>query len=372
MKSHARGTNAHGHASGSSGTPNGVAGNGQTQPTMKSGRFTARRRKDGQSTSRLSFLALAALFWAFGPFIHKACSGFNKVYAREWFNPFKRPYPCEPTSLAPRELVDTRPISTLPPGDTTNLPGLRPKKLKVGMISLCDAGVESICATSTANKQAYADIHGYDLIVDEDIVDPSRPTSWSKLLAMRKYLPDYDFLLYVDIDTVLMNPHLKLEDIVDYNYDQMLAADSNGVNCGVWMVRNTPWALWFIDEMWSQEQFIAPKAWNMLFKYEQRAFHYLYQSTIWRRVVQGEPYPKANSVRARTKVLNACVFNSQPSFYAKGDLLVHLAGLKGFIKCMWFRWYYVEARANMRAAGPMSADADIDPPSIWQCMTRRT
>jgi hypothetical protein len=256
--------------------------------------------------------------------------------------------------------------------DTTNLPGLRPKKFKVGLISLCDDGVESICAASTANKQAYADIHGYDLIVDEDIVDKSRPTSWSKLLAMRKYLPDYDFLLYVDIDTIIMSPERKLEDIVDYRYDQMLAADTNGVNCGVWMIRNTPWALWFIDEMWSQEQFIAPKSWNMLFKYEQRAFHYLYQSAIWRRVVQGEQYPKANSVRARTKVVNACVFNSQPSFFVKGDLLVHLAGLKGFVKCMWFRRYYREARENMRAMGPISADADLEGPSIWRCMTHRT
>ena len=68
---------------------------------------------------------------------------------------------------------------------------------------MCDAGVEAICAESTANKQAYADLHGYDLIVDEDIVDKSRPASWSKLLAMRKYLPNYDFVLYIDIDTII-------------------------------------------------------------------------------------------------------------------------------------------------------------------------
>ena len=106
------------------------------------------------------------------------------------------------------------------------------------------------------------------------------------------------------------------------------------------MVRNTPWMLWFIDEMWAQDQLVAPKTWNMLFKYEQRAFHYLYQSQIWRKVVKGDAYPKSNTVRARTKVVNACVFNSQPAFYKDSDLLVHLAGLKGTVKCMWFRYYY--------------------------------
>lgn len=43
--------------------------------------------------------------------------------------------------------------------------------------------------------------------------------SWSKLLVMCKYLFDYDFMFYVDVDTIIMNSEKKLEDIVDYNYD---------------------------------------------------------------------------------------------------------------------------------------------------------
>lgn len=329
-------------------------------------------RREAERTSRLWWVCAAVLVWTFGPFAYKCAQGFNKVYGRRWFDPVERPVPCEPTSAAAAKLVDNSPLPGLLPADMTNLPSLLPKKFKIGMISLCDDGVEAICAQSMANKQAYADYHGYDLIVDEEIIDRNRPTSWSKLLAMRKYLPDYDFMLYVDVDTIIMNPEKKLEDIVDYNYDQMLAADKNGLNCGVWMVRNTPWMLWFIDEMWAQDQLVAPKTWNMLFKYEQRAFHYLYQSKIWRSKVKGDAYPKANTVRARTKVLNACVFNSQPSFYVKGDLLVHLAGLKGTVKCMWFRYYYKQSLNMIRAVGAVSSDADLPPPSIWTCLTRQT
>ena len=343
---------------------------GNTSPKLA--RRDARGRAGRRRVSRLRWMFIALTLWMYGPFIHKIIGGFNKVYMRRWFHPIERPYPCEATALAPKNLVDNSPISNLLPPDMTNLPGLRPQHLKVGIITLCDAGVEAICAESTANKQAYADLHGYDLIVDEDIVDKSRPASWSKLLAMRKYLPNYDFVLYIDIDTIIMNPDRRLEDIVDFNYDQMLAADKNGLNCGVWMLRNTPWTLWFIDEMWAQDQLVAPKTWNMLFKYEQRAFHFLYQSTIWRSVVKGEAYPKANTVRARTKALNACVFNSQPAFYVNGDLLVHLAGLKGTVKCMWFRYYYKIARLKMHSKGPVSADADLPPPSLWTCMTRNT
>jgi hypothetical protein len=28
------------------------------------------------------------------------------------------------------------------------------------------------------------------------------------------------------------------------------AADHNGVNSGVWLVRNSPWTMWFLDELW--------------------------------------------------------------------------------------------------------------------------
>ena len=58
----------------------------------------------------------------------------------------------------------------------------------------------------------------------------------------------------------IVNFDVQLEDIVDYEYDQILAADRNGLNCGVWMIRNTEWSLWFLDEMWSQSQLVGRRA----------------------------------------------------------------------------------------------------------------
>ncbi|OUS41718.1 hypothetical protein BE221DRAFT_164585, partial [Ostreococcus tauri] len=182
----------------------------------------------------------------------------------------------------------------------------------------CDGGVDAICAPSMANKQAYADAHGYDFIVDADAIDRSAPTrSWSKLLAMRKHLPRYDFLLYVDVDAVVMNPETGLEDIVDFDYDQVLAVDSNGVHCGVWLVRNTPWTLWFLDELWARER---------VFEDKRRALHHLYASTRGREVTKRPIYPNANTVRARTKIVHACAFDSQPWFYETGDFIIPSRG----------------------------------------------
>ena len=327
------------------------------------------RRRLRKRYPTLAILATLMVLWTFSTAIYHVVMGFQKVYIRSMFFSIERPHYCPPSTPAPQDIADDDPIEGLPPADMKDLPSPIPSgKPKVGIVSLCDHNVDAICSASVANKQAYADHHGYDVIVDGDLIDESRPTSWSKLLVMRKYLPYYDFLFYVDVDTVITNVDVKLEDVVDYGYDQILAADKNGLNCGVWLIRNTPWSLWFLDEMWAQEQLVSPRTF-VLFKFEQRAMHFLYQSRIWRTSVKGDAYKGANTIRARTKVVNSCVFNSLPAWYVKGDFLVHLAGLKGVAKCMMFRHYYATAQSEIVGKyGRLSAEADMPPPSLGTCL----
>ena len=339
-----------------------------------SGSGKARRRRKKRYPILAVLMALMVL-WVFSPAIHHVVMGVHKVFIRGLFFSIDRPEQCSPSPPAPSDLADDDPIVGLPPADLKDLPGEIPsgRKPKIGIISLCDHNVDAICSASVANKQAYADRHGYDVIVDGEIIDESRPTSWSKLLAMRKYLPYYDFLFYVDVDTIIANVEVKLEDIVDYGYDQILAADRNGLNCGVWLIRNTPWSLWFLDEMWSQEQFVHPSTF-VLFHYEQRAMHYLYQSKVWRAAVRQESggYQGANTIRARTKVVNSCVFNSLPAWYKKGDFIVHLAGLKGIAKCVAFRYYYGNTQREMKEKyGALTDEANVPPPGWGTCLFGR-
>ena len=326
-----------------------------------SGKARGRRKK---RYPVLFLLGLLMTVWVFAPAIHHVVTGIHKVFIRGLLFKIDRPDVCLPSTPAPSDLADDDPIEGLPAADLTDLPGTIPtgRPAKVGIISLCDHNVDAICAASVANKQQYADRHGYDVIVDGDVIDETRPTSWSKLLAMRKYLPYYDYLFYVDADTLVTNPELKLEDIVDYGYDQILAADRNGLNCGVWLIRNTPWSLWFLDEMWAQTQLVNPQTF-VLFHYEQRAMHYLYQSKVWTASVKQPAYQQANTVRARTKVINACVFNSYPAWYRKDDFIVHLAGLKGIAKCLTFRHYYQKAQQTFALSGTSLGSVGHSPPA---------
>lgn len=48
------------------------------------------------------------------------------------------------------------------------------------------------------NKRAYAERMGYDFFDARNLVDPSRPPSWSKILAVRSQLPYYDWVFWND------------------------------------------------------------------------------------------------------------------------------------------------------------------------------
>ena len=247
------------------------------------------------------------------------------------------------------------------------------------ILTLCDANAGYICAASVANKRRYADLHGYDLIVSRTAADPSRPAAWSKILEVRKHLPRYDWLMFIDVDTLIMNPAVRLEDIADDSVDQVLAADHNGVNSGVWLVRNTPWSFYFLDELWAQDDLVKGP---YLFHYEQRAFHRLFHTDAWSRQPStrgAAPYAGAAEVRAHSKIVNQCVFNSLLPWYVSGDFVVHFAGLKGVWECFIFFSYFDESQEmpGMRVsdeqwARELGGQRRGRLSQTWQCMQFKT
>lgn len=241
------------------------------------------------------------------------------------------------------EVVDVKSLSSTRAFEGMAAP---PRKKRFAILTLCDKNAGYICMASAANKRRYADLHGYDFIVSTQVADPSRPAAWSKILEVRKHLPNYDWLLFIDVDTLIMNPTVRLEDVADEKVDQVIAADHNGINSGVWLVKNSEWSMFFLDELWAQEHLVKGP---YLFHYEQRAFHHLFQTEPWSKQgsVRGrQQYAGAAAVREHSKIVNQCVFNSLLPWYVSGDFVVHFAGLKGVWECLIF-WHYFDVSQEM-------------------------
>ncbi|OAY78329.1 hypothetical protein ACMD2_19052 [Ananas comosus] len=69
---------------------------------------------------------------------------------------------------------------------------------------------EGVMEAVEGNKRGYAARMGYDYVDARGAVDPRRPPSWSKILAVRSLLPSYDWVFWNDADTVITNPNISL------------------------------------------------------------------------------------------------------------------------------------------------------------------
>jgi len=247
----------------------------------------------------------------------------------------------------------SRKTCSLPPPSTGDLKPISSKR-KIGVLMIYDNvhnyWNNEITEKVIQNRQKYCDLHGFELINGHDQVDHSRPPAWSKLKAMDHYLHDYDYLVYIDMDVVIMNFHHNINDYIDLNPDKdfILTEDWSGVNTGVWIAKNTLFTHWFLQTAWNQSQLLSdysPAGIRYPFEYEQRAFHYLLQTSLWQqRRLETYKGGNSNELRDHFLTLPQCSMNSyimnpfswegnrETSHYVEGDFLVHFAGKKRKVK----------------------------------------
>jgi hypothetical protein len=168
-------------------------------------------------------------------------------------------------------------------------------------------------------KAIYCAKHDYDLLDDEgtDIYDGTRPMPWSKVKLLQKHLADYDYLVWLDGDTIIMNDSVSLESLISsYMQDKefMLCIDNGMIlNTGVWFVKNTPYTHRFLKSMYDRTDLIDARFW------EQAAFIDFYNTNEF-------------DVQNHSMVLPQhmqTVFNCSMYFYKPGCLLIHFLGFCG-------------------------------------------
>jgi hypothetical protein len=205
------------------------------------------------------------------------------------------------------------------------------------------------------NREKYARLHGYRVVLANDALDASRPAAWSKLKAVDQHLKSFDYVMYVDMDVVIMNMEVPIENFLDplLDKDFIMTEDWNGPNTGVWIVRQSNWSHWFLQTAWNQSQLVSGNVRGTAypFEYEQRAVHYMLGSVIWNR--RGLPAFPGNvtDIRSHFLLLPQCAMNSyvmhpfywygdrEAATYVHGDFLVHFAGKKGVIKSNLMKHY---------------------------------
>lgn len=223
----------------------------------------------------------------------------------------------------------------------------------------------SIERSSIANKKAYAERHGYNLVI-KDVSPKKRYShewreSWEKgdiIKQTMRQFPDAEWFWWLDLHTYIMEPEVSLDKHIFYNLDNstyrdlsyfnplnipeklpyvdynqpldlLITQDCSGFNLGSFLIRRSEWTEKLLD-VWWDPVFYEQK--HMLWEHkEQDALEYLYANEAW--------------IRGRTGFLPLRSINSFPPgacnemkddarlFYneEERDFVVNMAG------CEWGR-----------------------------------
>lgn len=174
------------------------------------------------------------------------------------------------------------------------------------------------------NKRSYAQLHGYSFIGRSrefsQQIYKNRKTVWGKFDAIEKILPYYDWIFWLDMDTVITNKSVTIESILK-KFTDMIGGEENFskinlivtrpvndqmINAGVFLLRNSEWSRAFIRKCQYRTD---------LYKggmYEQRAMWELMRDPEWASgVIMSDQDDRT--------------FNTFPPRYQKGDFVVHYA-----------------------------------------------
>jgi hypothetical protein len=128
---------------------------------------------------------------------------------------------------------------------------------------------------ASLNHHEYSNRHGYSYlkeIVKNDDYENWHPT-WIKIDVIKKFLPLYDYVVWIDADAVFVNQDVKIEDFINNDVDLVVPKlEVDRVSGNMWTHTTTGFMVWKNSE-WSNNilnlLWCEPKQFRFEFFHEQ-------------------------------------------------------------------------------------------------------
>jgi len=140
---------------------------------------------------------------------------------------------------------------------------------------------------TTNNKFEYTQKHNYDFLVERGYDNYDRPISWYKIKKIIDILPLYDWIVWMDADSLITNHTIKIEDIIQKNYERkktvflspkdipiecelpdlidqnyIVAQDQYSPCMGIFMIKNSEWSINFFKRIYSKIEYLHDPIWD--------------------------------------------------------------------------------------------------------------
>lgn len=171
---------------------------------------------------------------------------------------------------------------------------------------------------SRQNKIEYCKKHDYDFIEDESIHDESKTIPWSKIPLILKYINNFDYIVWVDADMLIMNPNITIESFIDKypDHDIICGNDWKMINTGFMIIKNSDFSKQFYQAVFDNIYNPEDDKQGRYNNHEQGSFINLHD----RNHMNCNDHIKVTSPRD----MNSYWFNFHP-----GDFILHFAAVRG-------------------------------------------
>ena len=183
------------------------------------------------------------------------------------------------------------------------------------IVMLYTDNIKSYSQIAEKINKIYARKYGYDFKVERQRLANDRAPQWDKVMAVAKYLPNYDYVFWIDSDAIFTNHSIPLEKFIRLGkgYNLLICDDtSNGgyINTGTMFFKNSSWSREFLRQWWNIGN---TSVYNYRFAHEQ---------TILKTLLQSNQF----GAYENTKIFDIHDFNSSYPWYAhftKDTFILH-------------------------------------------------
>lgn len=178
---------------------------------------------------------------------------------------------------------------------------------------------KDIAALTIPTIEEYAKIHGYDFYIKDKDFDHSKRIGFERIDIFLEKIDQYDWIWYLDADSMIMNQTIRLENLIDNNFDMIIAKNPENkqiieINVGSVLIKKSEWTKIFLKHISNLENYF-----NHDWKTQQAIIDYINITNI-------------QDAQKHMKIVHPRYFNSNyhvwhsNSNFKMGDLVLHPAG----------------------------------------------
>jgi GR25 family glycosyltransferase involved in LPS biosynthesis/lipopolysaccharide biosynthesis glycosyltransferase/predicted O-methyltransferase YrrM/mannosyltransferase OCH1-like enzyme len=197
---------------------------------------------------------------------------------------------------------------------------------KIAIVSMYTSDISEFGTYSEESIKDYCLKNNYTFYIYRSNPDPHSSPNWAKPKLILNHIIDHDYIIWMDSDTIILNPEKKIEDITGSTKKEIIASSDIGgksmINSGVIFFKNSEFCLKILE---SWKNFKGDKS-------------HLYasggdQEILCSLIRQVDP------INAHTEIMDMSAFNTDPRLVKDDTFILHFMAYPKELKSIFMGYF---------------------------------